>query len=193
MRSLLLLAASAAVAAFGAADAAPLTSNVLTGCVAQYDASVDYFPDKVAAAPGDAWTITYQKSYKVLSNPAANETYVLYQCGTPEPTVAGANEYIPVPIDSTSISDTTVITYHELLGKVTALDYVDAFTIGLIVSPCAQKEIADKGLKPLDAANETLKEEEIASTDLYTEFSASNMTDSVVWVSRPSSGATACG
>lgn len=188
MRTTLFLAA--ALSAAGLASAAPLTANTVSGCVTNYDASTDYFPEKVTgvlklcsmrgrlepAIPGarrfratdaipsprhsrkscagenadqhrfsrqspfillifnrsniyfrvlspsflckasatDGWTIEYHNSHKILTNVGANESYVLYQCGTPAPNVTGVSKAFAVPITKAAIADTTAVTYFEV-------------------------------------------------------------------------------
>lgn len=72
--------------------------NLQEGCVEQYDPDVDYFPDKVSADHAQGWDVTYENSYKVVTTNVdaagghaaagsrdVNNTYVLLQCGAPEP------------------------------------------------------------------------------------------------------------
>lgn len=86
---------------------AQLTSNP-DGCVTDFDAEagVDYFPDKAVINYAQTFSVEYFPTYKVLSitDGLSSTTYVLYQCGTPEPTLD-----IPVQ-QSISIPVTTVAT-----------------------------------------------------------------------------------
>lgn len=73
------------------ATAPPLTANPQE-CVESYDANTDYFPDKVVPEFAEGWTVAYYPNYKVVTiqplpyvDNARAETYVLVQCGTPEP------------------------------------------------------------------------------------------------------------
>ncbi len=63
------------------------------------------------------FSVQYVGPYKVVTNELANETYVLYQCGTPPPDFlpAGAVPGLPdaakafqIPLHSVSVADTTV-------------------------------------------------------------------------------------
>lgn len=84
-----------------AGDASPVQSNP-TGCVEDYQAGVYYFPDKVTADHATGWDVRYEDNYKVLtttvtaagghagaSDRVVDSTYVLLQCGTPEPELTG--------------------------------------------------------------------------------------------------------
>jgi len=54
-------------------------------CATSFDATTDYFPEKVQPTESELWSITYENSYKVLTNNYVNKTYLLYQCGTEPP------------------------------------------------------------------------------------------------------------
>ena len=68
-----------------------LTNNITDGCVESYDESVDYFPQKTAVTYAEGFTLEYFNNYKVLTVGAPwlgaedSATYVLVQCGTPNP------------------------------------------------------------------------------------------------------------
>ena len=73
-----------------------LVVNNLQECAASYDQETDYFPDKTEAQYAKEWEVEYFKNYKVLTvdtdtSPDAQNLiqYVLVQCGTPEPELAG--------------------------------------------------------------------------------------------------------
>ena len=84
---LVLLLAVLAAVPVGAQEAA------VAECVTDYDAAVDYFPDKVESEYAIGWEVEYFNSYKVVDVltpfPGATEAdalqYVLVQCGTPAP------------------------------------------------------------------------------------------------------------
>jgi iron complex transport system substrate-binding protein len=89
------------------------------GCVEEFDSDMDYFPDKVAADVSTGWSVDYERNYKVVRTGLADltgggegrfDTYVLVQCGTPAPSLAGDladATVIEVPVT------TTVATYYE--------------------------------------------------------------------------------
>lgn len=99
MRTALSLTVAAAGVLGGLAQ---LTSNP-DGCVTDYDAAagVDYFPDKAVVTYAETFSVEYFPTYKVLSSTDGwvTTTYVLYQCGTPEPTLdETVQAYISVPV-----------------------------------------------------------------------------------------------
>ncbi|KAI9034117.1 hypothetical protein DFJ74DRAFT_600737 [Hyaloraphidium curvatum] len=157
------------------------SGNLIAGCVANFNASEDYFPDKVSAQPGDGWQIQYFSNYKLLTNMAGNESYVLFQCGTPVPSVPGVNKTFSVPLSTSSISDTTVVSYLEILGRLPGLKFVTAGTEDLIVSPCFQKEYATGTIASASATNRSLAAQELASVGIQTVFSQSSAPNAVIW------------
>jgi iron complex transport system substrate-binding protein len=88
------------------------------GCVTNFDpaANVDYFPDKSDVSNSVHWTIEYFNTYKVIQNNFVNETYLLYQCGTPIPESVNVEDYnvvtsIPPPDGvamTTTVESTTI-------------------------------------------------------------------------------------
>ena len=119
-----------------AAALSTAASNELA-CVSSYDASVDYFPDKVTPTASELWTIEYFNSYKVINMTVAGVVYstVAYQCGTTQPTVSYATQYVSVPVDTVAVASTTDISFVELLGERESLvAYTSSF--GYVTSPC---------------------------------------------------------
>lgn len=100
----LVVASGAPVVATQASATSQSPSNIARGCVGAYEPSRDYFPDKVTVEDAVNFSVTYHRSYKVVSvRDAAGagpvERYVLVQCGAPAPALAGAQVAI-VPISS---------------------------------------------------------------------------------------------
>ncbi len=65
-------------------------SNLTDTCVDKYDATVDYFPDKVTVEYAKNFSVKYFKNYKIVSmlpwtGADAEMKYLLVQCGTPVP------------------------------------------------------------------------------------------------------------
>ena len=85
--------------------ASALDENLTDGCVADYSADVDYFPEKIEIVDASKFTVEYFNSYKVLSvadafDGAPGFNYVLVQCGTPTPSpadFADGTQFIEVP------------------------------------------------------------------------------------------------
>ena len=69
-------------------------------CVTDYEEGKDYFPIKVKPIESEKWSVTYENSYKIVKNLAGDKSYLLYQCGTPQPeTVEGSYDAV-VPVVS---------------------------------------------------------------------------------------------
>ncbi|WP_238993110.1 ABC transporter substrate-binding protein [Jiangella aurantiaca] len=92
----------------GTSDAEPAAGEATApsgnpiGCLDDYQEGVDYFPDKVSAEHAGGWDVRYEDHYKVLtttvtaagghagaSDRVIDSTYVLLQCGAPEPELTG--------------------------------------------------------------------------------------------------------
>ncbi|KAI8607387.1 hypothetical protein BC830DRAFT_145747 [Chytriomyces sp. MP71] len=125
-----------------ASVAAQAPTTNAKGCVNSYDASVDYFPEKINnSIPSVNLSYQYKNNYKIITDKLSGSTYVLYQCGTPKPDVA-ANRTIAVPVQTVSVADTTVVTYLELLGQRASIKYTSGGTVNYITSPCIQAQLA---------------------------------------------------
>ena len=104
----LVVASGALVVATQASATSQSPSNIAGGCVGAYQPSRDYFPDKVTVEDAVNFSVTYHRSYKVVSvRDAAGagpvERYVLVQCGAPAPALAGelaGAQMATVPISS---------------------------------------------------------------------------------------------
>lgn len=99
-----------------AQNSASLSSNP-DGCVTDYDADagVDYFPDKATIEYAETFSVEYSLTYKVLRSygdpfdrSLLTEVHVLYQCGTPIPSieVEEVSNYISVPVSNVSTGTT---------------------------------------------------------------------------------------
>jgi iron complex transport system substrate-binding protein len=132
----------------------------LLECVESYDpnADIDYFPDKINIEYSEHWSISYHKTYKIITNRYADGyasdsdtsedwSILLYQCGTPPPAdqLDGQhNAVISVPLqdDGVVLTSTVQISHLELLGKRNAINAYrgDASPVS---SPCLKDMIAD--------------------------------------------------
>lgn len=80
------------------------TANLTDGCVTNYDAKIDYFPDKITLTHTTGFAIEYHNNYKVVTVKTpwqgAKEPlqYVLVQCGTPTPADFKQAEIVEVPV-----------------------------------------------------------------------------------------------
>lgn len=124
----------ALIAVFGAALVLSGTSLPAIAqpaeCVQDFDASTDYFPDKVEPGHSTFWSISYHNSYKVLTVPNSefpegpDLDYVLVQCGTPAPDLTGELEgalMVEIPVDRTIITHANGL---AMLDEISALETI---------------------------------------------------------------------
>jgi len=122
-------------------------ANLIGGCVpdGEYDATVDYFPDKVEVRASKFWEIDYFNNYKKVKNEIDGEIFILYQCGTPMPSFSGVDltHIISIPLqDGIAMDTTTHIPYMELLGLRTEIKAWMGSS-NFISSPCLKQMIDD--------------------------------------------------
>ncbi|KAJ1964740.1 hypothetical protein H4R35_007121 [Dimargaris xerosporica] len=82
-------------------------ADALSECVKpeQFDPKADYFPHKLRLSSKEGYEVDYYKHFKVVVNKLEEETYVLVQCGTPEPQfgdnfmpeLAGVTKFFEIP------------------------------------------------------------------------------------------------
>ena len=112
-------------------------------CLNSVNQGVDYFEYKVAPLLSQKWTIEYADTYKIVRNLAANETYLLYLCGTQPPANNSYTAVAEIPLTEVGIMDTTMIPFLELLGLRTRIAAV-LFSAQYISSPCL-RDLVDSG------------------------------------------------
>ncbi|GAA5803887.1 hypothetical protein HPULCUR_009372 [Helicostylum pulchrum] len=158
----LLTIASIAIASVSAQ--AP-TSNLVDGaCVTNYDASIDYFPQKLNTADdkGTFFSVSYHNNYKIVENHKSGRNYVLVQCGTPAPTgLTNVTEIYNIPVTKVAAMETTAVPYLELLGVAESIKVIADGS--LISSPCFQTYLSSGEVTNLSANNKTLQAEQLAS------------------------------
>lgn len=126
-------------------SASSVAQNI-SGCLTNVDPDTDYFYTKVFPFASEQWSVEYFNTYKIVTNIAEGETYLLYQCGTqpPQNEVNGGNHsaIVQIPVSYVGIDITPAIPYLEHLGKV---DSIVAFTsdVSYISSPCLLQSIED--------------------------------------------------
>ncbi len=108
-------------------------SNLRNGCVAEFDASVDYFPERVVVQHARGFQISYHRNYKVLEvrvptlqdgGGEVRDVVVLVQCGTPVPPLEGSLEgahVIEVPIRTLATNEDRSVTRARVLGALDRL------------------------------------------------------------------------
>ncbi|CAM9558067.1 unnamed protein product [Choristocarpus tenellus] len=148
------------------------TANLLT-CVTDYDetANVDYFPEKATITRAETFSVEYFNSYKVLtvSDDFAQSTYILYQCGTPQPVVANTTAYIEVPVSNISTGSSSHIPYIELLDE---RESIVAFhgNSSIIGSPCVDEMVASGLVVDASYVNEECPSFPIANNEVLEEM-----------------------
>jgi len=140
--AIVLLMADVAATGFQALAArqpAPSAANHTRSCVDKFDATVDYFPDKLTVEDAANFSISYHGSYKVVdvhtTRDDSGERYVLVQCGAPVPPLQGplaGAQVVPVPIASLYSQSTTHLGPLVDLGRLDVLTGVSSakFLIG---------------------------------------------------------------
>eukprot|EP00968_Pinguiococcus_pyrenoidosus_P018738 scaffold1954_cov268-Pinguiococcus_pyrenoidosus.AAC.175 len=158
----------------------PSDGNVVDGlCIQedQYDPEVDYFPVKMTVDYALSIEVEYFNSYKIVRNTAVDETVVLYQCGTPRPTVAGVEKYISVPVRATVVAVTTIIPWIEQLGERGSIAALGT-SLDFVYSPCVRAlvdsgdiEVAVAGFSPDYTYIETELDVDVIFTSFPTDAS----------------------
>lgn len=108
------------------------TSNLTDECVTAYDASVDYFPNKIEVTHASGFTVEYFNHYKLVTvNTPFNGAeepmqYLLVQCGTPTPEGYDEAIEVTVPVERIVVMSTTYLPALEVLGRLDTLVGVDS-------------------------------------------------------------------
>lgn len=118
------------------AQAQAQTQALASGCVANYDPQVDYFPDKVTPEFAQGWQVEYHNNYKVVDvttpwpGAAAGDAfrYVLVECGTPAPDGYAGASVIEIPAGKLIALGTSYIPQLKELGLLDELIGVDNLT-----------------------------------------------------------------
>jgi len=113
--------------------------NLTDGCVDNYNAETDYFPEKVTLTHASGFTIEYFKNFKVVTvKDPYSETesafqYVLVQCGTPIPDGYDTDLVIEVPVKSIVSLNSSYLPFLKALNLYERLIGVD--TVDWIYDP----------------------------------------------------------
>ena len=108
--------------------------NLTAGCITDFDAAVDYFPQKAEVVDAKNMSISYHGHYKLVRVGDAYAgappfEYVLVQCGAPAPPLedfAENAQFIEVPAGKLIALSTTQLPALSLLGIVDQLVAVDS-------------------------------------------------------------------
>lgn len=148
---LLALAACGAPAERAAFTDEPLRrsagGNIVSGCVAQYDSTVDYFPEKSYPVAAKQWAVEYHRHYKLLTVTPREDTtlrlqYALVQCGTPAPSGFDPRRVIEVPARRLAVTHSD---YHGVLDTLSLYDRVVAIGQERLVSLPRLRAAVDSG------------------------------------------------
>lgn len=104
--------------------------NLTDSCVTEFDAAVDYFPDKAEVTYAEGFTVEYFNNYKVVTvvpwvGAEETLTYVLLQCGTSAPEDMEADAVIEVPVQTIVTMSTTILPHLDTQAVVERLIAVD--------------------------------------------------------------------
>ena len=148
-------------------DAGPSTSA--DGCITDFEAGTDYYPDKLTLDHAENFTLEYHDHYQVLTvkQPTAGgepESYVLVKCGAEAPELTGDLEgavAVETPVDSVFSASTTHLPSIEALGLLDSLTGVAAKAT--ISSEAALERVADESVVEFAAAGEADTEAIVAA------------------------------
>lgn len=111
-----------------------------------FDASRDYFPDKVNVEYAKGFTVEYHNNYKVVTvrEPESEQayTYLLVQKGTPVPEIGIDAMLIEVPVESVIALSTTQLPALDVVGEVGKLKAVGSFAN---VNTLSVREMIEEG------------------------------------------------
>lgn len=118
-----LLAGALAGCASDTPGGAASASSDARGCITNFQQGTDYFPDKVTFDDATGVSVSYQDYYKVVevAQPSPGTppaTFVLVQCGAPEPELsgdlAGATK-VTIPVERIAAASTTQVPGLQML------------------------------------------------------------------------------
>jgi iron complex transport system substrate-binding protein len=132
-------------------------------CVQNYDPNTDYFPAKFIVQQ-EYFSVKYFNSYKVVNNVRTNETFFLYMCGTPAPTIPSGTKSLQIPLNTIGNDETVTLAFLELLGLRQNIKYMD---VTYVTSPCTLKLAQLGEILPLEDpyGNLTIRQKEINMVD----------------------------
>ncbi|MDE2859419.1 MAG: ABC transporter substrate-binding protein [Chloroflexota bacterium] len=130
--------------------------NLTEGCITDYNANVDYFPEKVEILDAERFAVAYHNHYKVVSvsdayDGAPGFDYVLVQCGAPAPPAsdfADGAQFIEVPagdIIALSTTQLPALAQLDLLRHLAGVDSAFYISTVEVVDAVADGQIAEVG------------------------------------------------
>ena len=96
-------------------------ANLAAGCVADYRAGTDYFPDKATFRHSAQLKVEYHRNWKRVTFTPSVDTrevlrLVLVQCGTPPPKLGPRDTLVEVPVRDFATANVSLLGASELLG-----------------------------------------------------------------------------
>uniref|UniRef100_A0A383V7H6 Uncharacterized protein n=1 Tax=Tetradesmus obliquus TaxID=3088 RepID=A0A383V7H6_TETOB len=99
------------------------------------------------------FTVTYRGTFKIVSNKRANETYVLYQCGTPNPMDSADTEMgldantkvFQIPLSSVAVADSSAAGFLAELGLIDRVAFSSKFSYNTCLQAifaCGQEAVS---------------------------------------------------
>ena len=132
------------------------------GCIKNFDSSKDYFPDKTTFSDARDITVSYHRSYKVVtlkhpSNAATEPVqYVLVQCGAPDPHLDGdlaRAQHITIPTTRVALGSSTLPMQFQMLGKLDAVAGI--VNIDRVGNPNIRRALTDHKVASFAAGDNT--------------------------------------
>jgi iron complex transport system substrate-binding protein len=101
-------------------------ANLRANCVAAFDPSIDYFPEKTQVEYATQFSVTYHRNYKrLVFRPTvereATEEYLLVQCGTPVPPHDSRVRVVTVPAQRFVLTNLAFVSAAVRMGLLDSL------------------------------------------------------------------------
>ncbi len=140
-------------------------------CVTDFDPNENYFEDRVTVEYAKSFKVSYEKHYKVVEvTPKAaspdTDTYVLNQCGTPQPDLTGNLEgatLIEIPVTSVAVDSTTQVAGVVEIGETNSI--TGAAGADLITTEPAASRVASGAITDIGNADDSVNFEKAISLD----------------------------
>ncbi len=128
-------------------------ANLTGGCVANFDPSFDYFPDKVTVTDAAQFRVTYHGHYKVLQFEPSVHTqeafrWILLQCGAPEPRLNATTRVVRVPVRSFVLHEPafgSTVAALGILDRLVGISAIRSYSAPGILEAHSQGKIEEVG------------------------------------------------
>lgn len=148
-------------------------ANLNAGCVADYRAHTDYFPDKVVFRHSAQLKVEYRGNWKRVTFTPSVDTrevlrLVLVQCGTPPPQLGPRDTLVEVPVRDFATANVSLLGAAHLLGIDDRLKGVPTRNVSI---PAIARRIEHGATLPIHAAQHGNGEQAAAlGADLFFTF-----------------------